>query len=96
MKTYLLVLFGMFFITLSVNAKDKNSSKNKSVSSKKILSIKSQRTTDANFTGATVHGKYAHSPESTVSVEQEKQLISVVKPREKLIFQVKKSREDYK
>jgi hypothetical protein len=56
----------------------------------------SERTTDARFSGATVHGKYAHSPETVVSVESEKKLIRIVKPREKFKFQIKKSLEDYK
>ncbi len=63
---------------------------------KPTLNKKSQRTTEAHFTGATVNGQYAHSPEAMVSVEKEKKLISVVKPRENFNFQIKKSQEDYK
>jgi hypothetical protein len=54
------------------------------------------RTTDAHFSGANIHGKYSHSPESVVTVENEKNLISVVKPRSKLHFQIKKSLEELK
>ncbi len=57
---------------------------------------KSERVTDANFSGSTVNGRYAHSPEATVSVEEEKKLISVVQPRKKFKFQLKQSQEDYK
>ncbi len=45
---------------------------------------KSDLTTRANFTGTTVSGKYVHSPEANVQIENEKKLISLVKPRKKL------------
>lgn len=54
----------------------------------------SQRTTEAHFTGATVSGKYVHSPEATVAIEKEKNLISVVKPRSNFKFQIQQSREE--
>ena len=65
-------------------------------SSEKKVAQQSSRVTDANFTGTTVHGKYAHSPEAVVSVEQDKKLISVVKPRENFNFQIKQSQEERK
>lgn len=63
---------------------------------KKKNQTHSERTTDARFNGVTVHGKYAHSPETVVSVENDKKLISIVKPRKKFKYQIKKSLEDYK
>jgi hypothetical protein len=65
-------------------------------SSVKSPKVKSLRTTEANFSGSTVNGKYFHSPEAQVSIEKEKQLISVVKPRENMSIQLKKTQEDYK
>ncbi len=82
----ILVMFPFFLFCLNqaIAKASPNSKKN------------SQRTTEARFNGATVHGKYDHSPEAMVSIEKEKNLISVVKPRENFSFQIKKSQEDYK
>ncbi len=63
---------------------------------KKSAEKKTNRVTEAKFTGSTVHGKYALSPEAVVTVDQEKELISVVQPRENFDLQIKQSREDYK
>lgn len=89
MKTIVLFLI-TFMVALSVQAKGSNKSK------KAASKSNSNLTTEANFDGSTVNGKYFHSPESVVAVEQEKKLISVVKPRKTLLFQIKTTQEDYK
>ncbi len=86
MRVVLLILsISLFSLVCTAETKSKTTSVKKS-----------ERVTDANFTGSTVNGRYAHSPEATVSVEEEKKLISVVQPRKKFKFQLKKSQEDYK
>lgn len=85
----LALFFISFFMVLSVQAK--GSSK-----TKKANSPNSNLTTEANFNGSTVNGKYFHSPEAVVAVEQEKKLISVVKPRKTFLYQIKTTQEDYK
>ena len=55
---------------------------------------KSNLTTRANFNGTTVSGKYAHSPEANVQIENEKKLISLVKPRKKLSQHLQMTEEE--
>ncbi len=85
MKKRIFLMF-LFLSLFSIHGFSK-SNKNKT---------QTERTTDARFSGATIHGKYAHSPESVVSVEDDKKLIRIIKPRKKFKIQIKKSLEDYK